>query len=386
MKDVSMSRDQQIIIIGSGVVGLACAAVLAQRHFSISVLGETPLAWDKSVEYGRVYALNALSRSLLVSIGVWDAVRTARVYPYYAMRVFDDKAEIHFDATDLALSELGFIVEDLLLRKILFEHLGRQPNVRLLCPAKLAKLERRRNRVHIKLSDGRTLDADLVIGADGMHSVVRDESRFSYRTVNYQQQAFTATIETRQLLHHTCRQWFHSDGILALLPVGERRASIVWSCNYTLADKLTEATDAKFAECLNQVFSDQFGPVLSVSARAAFPLYGGIVDKYTMPGVVLVGDAAHCIHPLAGQGANMGFADIDCLQQVLAGRNFHYVNLRRYERAVKGRNLAMKLSLEGIKHIFGSQIGPVMAMRRHGLRWVNHCLPLKISFMRQALG
>lgn len=377
---------RHIVVVGNGIIGMACAAVLARNYPVVSVLGKALPAQHETDAHRRVYALNHLAQKLLSSIGVWDTLQAAEIYPYHAMHVFDGCAEIHFDATELAASELGFIIKELQLRKALSERLRQQPNVRMLHSAKLMQLEHQQKRLYLSLSNGRELRADLVIGADGSHSAVRGKMGFSYRTVDYRQHAFIATVEMRQHLRQACYQWFHADGILALLPISHNLASIVWSCNHMLAAELEQASDTEFGDRLNQIIAAWFSPVLSVSTRLSFPLYGGITNRYTARGVALVGDAAHCIHPLAGQGANMGFADIDCLRQTLASRDLSYANLRRYERAVKGRNAAMKLSLESIKYLFASRMRAAVALRRYGLRRVNRCLPLKTFLMRQAAG
>lgn len=393
-------KHTQCVVVGSGVIGLCCAAMLAHKAYTVRVLGSAVVKHDAR-QYGRVYAINLCAQGLLETIGVWDALlATARVQAYTDMLVFDrvqsNASPIHFASTDLGLPALGYIVEDTLLRSALHRYLHDCPTAELSLPSKLEDFQYVDQTMQIKLNDRQTMTSNLLLGADGAHSKVREIMKVNNQTVAYKQTAFCATLHLGKSHGDTCRQWFYSDSILALLPLPDKQVSMVWSCDLSLASSLEDSLASSplaFQDLLNERLSSEQFEVLSMSAVHSFPLGGAIVDTYAQPGVVLMGDAAHRVHPLAGQGANMGFADIECLMKSLqqsqsrkAEGEIIWADLRRYERAVKGRNWATKVFLEQLQGFMTNRRVPVNGLRQIGMKYTNNCLPLKAYLTRQALG
>lgn len=403
---MTVLNDSQCVVVGSGVVGLCCAGLLNQHAKTTRVLGGEAPVWHPQQAYGRVYAINLQVQNMLQALGVWDELlASGRVQSYEAMEVFDGarqqcarqqcprqqcprqqcvSPDLRFHSTELGLPTLGFIVEDLLLRKTLFDHLD-QCAVELSLHSRLATFKRDGKSIHIGLETGEKIKTDLLIGADGVQSAVRREMQVAVKSVDYRQKAFTATLKLDRAHQNTCRQWFYPDSILALLPLPGACASMVWSCDLPLAAQL-ESDPAGFLTALNNRLPQAICQVSSMSATRVFPLQGLVVDQYTQPGVALVGDAAHQIHPLAGQGANLGLADVACLVKILAEQGFSYPGLRCYERAVKGRNLGMKLFLEQLQCLMASQHKLTMCLRRSGMAWINRWMSVKTRLMRHALG
>ena len=382
-------NSKHIVVAGSGLVGLASAARLAQAQYRVTLTGEIPLEFDHHNRDLRVYALNTKSCDLLRGLGVWKEIEQRRAYPYSAMHVWDQEggSKLDFYATDLGLPALGVIAEDALLRNVLFESLKKNPQVEICCPATIVGVEQSEGIQRITLSDERVLNANLVVGADGAHSWVRRRMEVFWQYTDYRQTAIVANVKHELSHQNACWQRFYQPGVLALLPLSENHGSIVWSCNHVLAAELTAATSEDFTACLVNVFQDRFGKMELDSERVAFPLFGGCVDRYVQEGFVLVGDAAHHIHPLAGQGANMGLADVVALANALSGDVPSLAKLRRYERSVKERNFAMKTFLEGLLCVFTERrriLGKIFCT--YGMNTVNRYLLIKTWFMRRALG
>ena len=378
--------DPRILVVGSGVIGLACALSLAKTGYSVAILGEVPAAFDPDADRGRVYALNEASCRLLRDIGTWDSIPMQHLFPFEAMHVRDAEHSLDFYASDVGLPELGVIVEDALLRSVLFEHLQSHPNAQLLCPVSFSSMKRDGRTYRVEFSDRVSIRPELVIGADGACSAVRRQLEIFLKYNVYGQNAVAATVALELPHQRSCWQWFYPDNILALLPLSANRGAVVWSCDRVLSEDLMRASQDEFAERLCEGLQGKFGAIELLSERAAFPLGGGIAERYAVEGAVLVGDAAHQIHPLAGQGANMGLADVRCLSNLVADGIVDRLKLRRYEREAKSRNAAMKLSLDVIKILFSSERRPVVSARRRGMRFINRCLPWKTWFIDRAAG
>ena len=390
---------ESIAVVGSGVTGLAAAVGFAHRGYPVVLCGEVPPAFDPAQnEDLRVLALNDASCALLRSFDAWDAIVAQRVCCYERMEVWSGRGRLHFDSTDIGRAHLGVIVENRLLRAVLFERLQGYRNATIYCPAKLQSMHfvSGKGGVRLLLDDGRDVAAALVVGADGADSQVRSQSKLGYRCHAYGQSAIVATVECESEHRDTCLQRFSDKGVTAFLPLSGaagRRGSIVWSCDALLADKLGALADTAFCRSLSQTLEHRLGDMTLVSKRVSFPLHGALACDYIGDGVALVGDAAHSVHPLAGQGANMGFADVrDLLGSVARdgypgdGAGIDRAVLRRYERSVKGRNAGMKYALDIIQRWFARQ-GPLTNMAQSvGLDLVERCLPLKTWFMRKAIG
>ena len=390
---------KHIVVVGTGVTGLACAAGFAQLGYSVVLCGDEPPDFNSSQDYDlRVFALNHASCDLLKRLDVWDTIAKQRLCPYEMMEVWAGRGHLKFDSTEIARPDLGVVIENRLLCRVLFDHLCNTRQVDIRCPARVKSMHliAGRTRAHVVFDDGQDLEAALVVGADGADSQVRIQSSIHYARHDYGQNAIVATVECQSPHGNVCLQRFSDKGITAFLPLTSKTGnlgSIVWSCQRTLADELVALSDERFGEDLTQTFEHRLGEISPVSKRVAFPLYGGLADNYVNAGVALVGDAAHSVHPLAGQGANMGLADVGILLDVVSrgsqsmqGNNLGWSVLRRYQRSVKGRNVAMKYMLDAMHWWFSNEPLSSVSLQSATLVLVDRCLPLKAWFMRKAAG
>ncbi len=358
--------------------------------------GRDPPEWSAQRTDLRVYALSRLSQQLFDSVGAWDAVTAARVSPYRSMLVWegspnDDVGVLRFDAAEIGEPDLGHIVEDSLLRVALLDVLRTRTETSLTFGRRVKSLDTGADDVMVRLDDGERIRADLIVAADGSASRLRELAQLPVVTEAYGQQAVVAHIDC-ELDHGQCaRQRFLAGGPLALLPLADGRVSIVWSMPVAQAESLLAADEASFLVALQQASGGVLGRLSAPSPRAAFPLRALHALRYCAPRLVLAGDAAHTVHPLAGQGMNLGLLDATRLARTLEqaldeGQSPGDLRvLRRYERASKGENLAMLLALDVIARS-GNLPGWVSPARRFGLSAVQWFGPGRRWLMRQALG
>jgi 2-polyprenylphenol 6-hydroxylase len=397
-----MSRATDIVVVGAGMVGAATAALLARRAPG-TMLGvidaEAPPQWRPNDELGlRVSALSEASRRILTTCGAWGEIAAARVSPYTQMRVWDGAipaggpGAIHFTAAEIAVGALGYIVENELVRLALRNALLRLDNVNLLDGARLATLALDGAHAELQLEDGRRLRARLVVGADGAASPSRSMAGLEVRGHDYPQQAVVAHLRCQLPHGDTAWQRFLPEGPIALLPLADGRVSMVWSTTPERAGELLGAGDEAFRTAVTAASDGCLGEVLEAGARAAFPLRMRHAPVYTRARYALVGDAAHTVHPLAGQGVNLGFLDAAALAQTLAtglaaGRDpGDPALLRRYERWRKPENLLAMAAFDGINRLFSSDDQALSMLRRAGLTLVDRLAPLKGVFIRRAMG
>jgi 2-octaprenylphenol hydroxylase len=310
------------------------------------------------------------------------------------MHVWDAGGEgaIHFDVAELGEDALGHIVENAVVQRALWESLQASGGVELLCPAAVTALQRAGDGIACRLEDGRELRARLVVGADGAQSRVRRFARIQGRGWSYDQQALVATVATEHSHRETAWQRFLPNGPLAFLPLHDGRSSIVWSTTPHQAQQLLEEDEETFCRQLELAFAATLGRIESCGERAAFPLRLQYVDSYVQPGLALIGDAAHTVHPLAGQGVNLGILDAACLAEVVLearaqGKDIAALKvLRRYERWRKGHNLLMMATMDGFKRLFGATWEPLRWARGAGMNLTNSLPPLKQLIMNHAMG
>jgi 2-octaprenylphenol hydroxylase len=341
-----------------------------------------------------VSALSRASQRILERLGVWARMRELGVSVYREMVVWDavGGAEIHFDSADLGEPDLGHIVENRVTRLALWERLEAANGVKLLAPASLARLEITADRAVLALSDGQQLSAALVVGADGRRSLVRESLGIEMDSADYEQRAIVANVEVAHWHRETAWQRFLPTGPLAFLPLADGRCSIVWSAADERAKQLLALDDAGFIAELESAFDRRLGAVLAVGPRAAFPLSRQHAREYVRPHAVLIGDAAHGIHPLAGQGVNLGFLDVAALIEAIdlaraRGRSLGGLHtLRRYERARRGDNAAMVNAMDLFKRAFSNRNPALVGMRNLGLVAAERLPGVKTLFMRRALG
>ncbi|MGB1582111.1 MAG: UbiH/UbiF/VisC/COQ6 family ubiquinone biosynthesis hydroxylase, partial [Nevskiales bacterium] len=339
----------------------------------------------------RVSAISPASQQLLEDLGAWDIIVQQRICPYSQMRVWeaDQNTELHFSAVDAGITQLGHIIENSLIIHALWQCLDK---VEVFCPASLRGLEIGAETARLTLDDGRQLCAALVIAADGGQSQTRQLADIGVYGRGYQQRGIVAVVKTRHSHEETAWQRFLPNGPVAFLPLANGCSSIVWSADDAWADELLALDEAGFAERLAQAVQHRLGEVEILSRRAAFPLRIQQAEQYCAPRLALVGDAAHVVHPLAGQGVNLGFGDVACLCKLVTetrdkGRDLgEHRRLRRYERARKAEDMLMAQLTDGLSRLYGSEHGLLKLGRREGIRAVNQVLPLKTALMRHAMG
>ena len=386
-------REFDVVVVGGGMVGAALAVALGMAGRSVAVVeARLPSAWRPADDYDlRVSAINRASQHLLERLGAWPAILGRRANAYRRMRVWDacSSGDIEFDAVDLGESDLGHIIENRVIQESLLERIEQLDTVRLFAPFGVESLAMGPQGARVGLSDGGELLARLVVGADGARSRVRELAGVRRSERRYGQTAIVATVATEAPHESTAWQRFLPTGPLAFLPLGDGRSSIVWSSTSTEAERLLALDDAEFRSELARAADLRLGCITACSARAGFPLVGGQSYPYVQPRVALIGDAAHSIHPLAGQGVNLGLMDAAELAGVLgaSGRDpGSMVVLRRYERARRGENEAVMRLMEGFRLLFGSQLPLLPWVRGRGMRLVGALEPLKRRLMSHALG
>ena len=398
-----MTLPIRIVIVGAGIAGLAMAGALARsRHaarLALTVLdaADRPV-YDPAAEAGlRVSAIATGSARILDSIGAWQSIVSARACPYERMRVWDSAeaadgpSTLRFDADLYGVAELGHIVENLAIRSALIDVLDRL-RIDLRFNTGLDSLDTDGRRYRIGLGDGESVEADLVIAADGSSSGVRERAGIAVRRHVYGQSAFVTHARPEKPHRHTAWQRFLDTGPLALLPLADGRVSIVWSTTPELAAHALEATDAELEAMLTTASDRVLGSLAPDGPRGTFSLQAQHATHYVLPGLALIGDAAHAVHPLAGQGANLGLQDVRSLCKVIdtaMGRGAFPGDrsvLRRYERERKGANTTMMHFLTGLNRLFASESRLVGGLRRGGMRLFNASGPLRDRAVSVALG
>ncbi|MCM2972658.1 UbiH/UbiF/VisC/COQ6 family ubiquinone biosynthesis hydroxylase [Larsenimonas suaedae] len=391
---------QDVIVVGAGMVGSALALSLAKGGLTVCLVDAsagTP-CWQTSMIDQRVSAITQASRYFLEHLGVWPSICTRRVSAYKAMTVWDGEGsgEVTFDAEDAASESLGHIVENSAITDALHEALDAHPGVTCDWQFSASGYSLTGEGVRLYCDDGRTHEARLLVGADGARSNIRHFAGIRTRDRDTGQRGVVTTV-THALPHQrTARQIFLPGGPLAFLPLmpdeRELTSSIVWSSEAPLAESRMALSDEAFKAELADAFEYRLGSITSVAPRVAFPLIQRHAERYTSERVALVGDAAHSIHPLAGQGVNLGFLDAATLsEEVLTSvrRGIAVGNaqaLSRYSRRRRGDNAQMLMLMDAFRLGFKSQWAPLQLARNLGLNGVEHATPLKRFFIRQAFG
>lgn len=383
-----------VVIVGGGMVGSALALALARADLRVALLeAAEPPAFDPAQPHDiRVSAITRASQRVFERLDAWRGMRTRRISPYQAMEVWDAAGSgvIRFHAEEIGEPDLGHIIENRVIQLALLDGVRRLPAITLFCPAALAGLDVDDRAARVRLDDGRVLEAPLAVGADGARSRLRELAGIEVEIHSYHQQAVTCTVATE--LPHLATAWqrFLPAGPLAFLPLSDGQCSIVWSTGEAHAEEIMALDDAAFREVLGEAFAHRLGTIIDSGSRGAFPLRGSQAGVYVRPRVALVGDAAHTIHPLAGQGVNLGLMDAATLADVLLGAGGRDLGdlrvLRRYERARRGEDIIMMRAMEGFRALFGNPLPPVQWLRNTGLDVVDRIGPLKRGLIRRAMG
>lgn len=396
-----MEMRADLLIVGAGMVGNALALALRHSGLQILLLDGGPLTvkpFDAQAPFEpRVSALSAASQRILERLGAWDGIAQRRATPYSDMHVWDGSGtgQIHFSAASVHAQVLGHIVENRVVQDGLLERLH-DSDVGLLPNARLEQLRRSGDEWLLTLADGRQLRAPLVIAADGANSAVRRLAGCETREWDYLHHAIVTSVRCSAGHQATAWQRFTDEGPLAFLPLtrdGQQDwCSIVWSTTPEHAEQLMALDEAAFLRALERAFEGRLGDVLQADPRGCVPLRQRHAKRYVDEGLALIGDAAHTIHPLAGQGVNLGFLDAAVLAEVLVnacarGERLADVKvLSRYERRRMPHNLALMAAMEGFERLFQADPLPLRWLRNSGLKLVEKMPEAKAVFVRQALG
>ena len=384
-----------VAVVGGGMVGAAAALALARGGLRCALL-ETrmPSAWDSSHEVDlRVVGLAPSSIGLLHDLGVWTSIKSARAGHYRRMHVWDAEsgAAIDFDAADEGRDALGYIVENQLVQWTLWQALE-QAGVRRLCPAEVSGFEAGEDRIQLQLADGDTVSAALLVAADGAASPLRELAGIATRGRDYTQRAVVAHVATERPHQHTAWQRFLTSGPLALLPLADGRSSLVWSLPEAEAQRVLALDEQAFFDELGVASDFRLGRILATSPRAAFALKLQLAERYQAERLVLLGDAAHAVHPLAGQGVNLGLRDVAELRDTLLaarrdGRDIGAAHvLRRYARRRRSADTLDALSFDALARIYAWQSPPLVVARGLGVHLLDRLTPLKRRLSEHAAG
>lgn len=404
-----MTDQFDIVIVGAGLVGASFALAMRDSGLKLALVeGAAPTA-PPPEWVSRVYAVSPGSVEFLSEIGAWQEFDAARIAPVRSMHIVGDdgKAKLDFDAHQSGLAELAVIAEARHMQHGLWQALRRQENLALFCPARCAGLRLQEESAVLRLADGRELRAPLIVGADGRESWVRSQAGMDAEPAPYRQMGVIANFETGLPHGDAAWEWFRGDGMLAFLPLpGDRegqsrgpssdapvrhRVSIVWAAFEERAAELMALPPEAFCRQVQEASQNVLGELRLLNRPAAFPLRMLHLEHLVKPRVALIGDAAHNVHPLAGQGVNLGFQDARELAKVLKNRGPQpdcgdYFLLRRYERARKADILAMQLVTDGLQKLFNHR-GPALGLARNlGLSLTGSLPWLKNGLVQHAVG
>lgn len=383
-----------VVVVGGGMVGSALACGLADHKFRVALIERAePAPFDAQSEPDvRISAIGASSVDLLKQLDVWPRVLAMRCAPYRKLETWEwQTAHVHFDAASLSLPELGYMVENAVLQRALWEKVQQHDAIQRFCPATLENLQQYNGGWKLSLASGETLCAKLVAGADGANSQVRQLAGIGVHGWNYAQSCLLISVECEHAAGDATWQQFTPDGPRAFLPLYDRHASLVW---YDKPARIRQLQSLALPQLEKEVaahFPARLGRFRAKRA-AAFPLVRRHATRYVLPGLALVGDAAHTINPLAGQGVNLGYRDVDALITVLCDARASAEAwseervLRRYQRQRQRDNMLMQSGMDLFYFAFSNRLPPVRILRNLGLMAAERAGLLKRQVLRYALG
>ena len=390
-----MQQDYDIVIVGAGMVGLACAVALADLPLKIAIIeNKTPNFSGSNDTFDlRVSAINLATLTMLIKFDLWKNILAQRASAYEKMFVWTDNTHLEFTANSINRPELGFIIENRIIRQALWDKVIQQDNIEILCPITLTAANITTTNAQLMTTEDHKITANLIIGADGANSWLRNQLNLLLNHHDYHQHALVTTVTTKQAHQKTAWQHFLPQGPLAFLPLSEPHyCSIVWSTTATQATQLKQCSAIKFNQAISTAFTDRLGSVSVQADRITFPLTMQHLKNYVAPHLAFIGDAAHRIHPLAGQGVNLGFMDALCLAKniknaLLEQKDFSTLAaLQRYQRERKYYNTSMLILMDILKHSFTNSSKTLSQLRNIMLQQLNKQTLIKHFLIEQALG
>ncbi len=398
-----MNRQFDILIAGGGMVGLTIALMLSQGgtndqlRITLVDAGKRPSFSPGQDVSLRVSAIASGTASLLAGLGAWDSIAGTRACPYRDMRVWDAMGSVEgpetlrFEAAEFAVPQLGFIVENILIQDALLSLLD-STNVSINFESSIRSVRKCGDRYVVEYGNGETMTPELLIAADGASSFVRNSAGIAVRSWKYPQTAFVTHLQPEASHRNIAWQRFLANGPVALLPLSDGRVSTVWTTTPEQAEELSNMPEDQMAALLIDATDSVLGKLSASGPCGSFPLKSQHADRYVLDGLALVGDAAHAVHPLAGQGANLGLADARVLADVIAGAlagGEHPGDLpilRRYERARKVANKSMLHFINGLNRLFSNESTPLARLRGAGMALFNKSGPIREYAVQVALG
>ncbi len=389
-----IKQEYDVLIVGGGMVGATVACALGGSDLKVALIEQTmPEAFSTEQPHDmRVSALSIASQKILATVGAWEAVKAMRFCPFKRMRVWETAGDTEFNSEAIAYDELGFIVENRVTQLALLQTVQTFSNVEFLCPTTIKRLDYSVGKVSVELDDGNILSAKVVVGADGGQSRLRQTVGIGVNSWDYQQHAMVINVETDYAQQDITWQRFVPTGPQAFLPLTGQYGSIVWYNTPDEVKRLKALSEADLLAELTVTFPECLGKINKILGVASFPLKRQHAQAYVKQGVVLVGDAAHMINPLAGQGVNIGLLDAAMLAEVLIeahnkGKNIANIEvLKRYERLRRHENLKMMTVMDLFYRLFSNTHKPVKLLRNLGLGLAERITPLKNKVMRGAMG
>ena len=380
-----------IAIVGAGMVGAATACLLASQGLNVRVI-ETQLPAPFSPEQPldlRVSAISQASVALLTQAGAWQGLQQMRLCPYRRLETWElDGFATRFDAADLGLPQLGYIIENRLVQLALLKRMEDFPNIQTHTPAVVTRLQQSADHATLLLDDGTELQARWVLACDGAESLTRRLAGIGVSRFEYRQHCMLINIDTDFEQEDITWQQFTPSGPRAFLPLPGRHGSLVWYDSPARIRALSAMSNEALAAEVRQHFPARLGG-FQVTGKGSFPLVRRHANDYHAGRVLLLGDAAHTINPLAGQGVNLGFKDVACWVELLhkAGGDWHQLALAgRYERRRRPDNLLMQSGMDLFYGVFSNDIGPLKLARNLALTLADRAGPLKEMALRYALG
>lgn len=384
-----------VLVVGAGLVGMSCALALSRQGMSVGLVEARPEGLPPSVSVqdwdSRIYAISPANAAWLTAMGVWQQLASGRVCPIAQMQIFGDadNGRLQFDADEACVDNLGYIVESRQLEQALLSSL-KDSGISLMmgvAPQSAVFCERH---AELHLADGSGCKSRLLVAADGASSWLRGQAGIAVRVHDYHQMGVVANFETELPHHHTAFQWFGEQSILAWLPLPGNRISMVWSAPERFAAKLLELRAESLSEQVARQGNMQLGALKCLTPARAFALRQQTAETSVKPMLALIGDAAHTVHPLAGQGVNLGFEDAKALAETLASRRPQqscgdWQLLRKYERARKIDLLEMQCVTRGLNALFAHSGAGIRQLRNLGLGLTDRQPWLKKYLIHQAI-